>query len=141
MLKLITLLLLAGFCCFNSAAQAAEWVEIYSDTYMDASSHEYNPETKIARMWLKMLNGKDYKIKDINGKKVQYQMSYNEFDCARKKYQIISAVSYGSQSKVLDSYENPYNDYPTLNSWNTVIPDSLAELWYQLACAPHFEED
>ena len=137
-LLIITIVL---FFSFNAMTQAAEWLEISSDTYMDKSSYEYNPETQIARMWTKTLNNKQRNMENINGKKVQYKMTYGEFDCAGKQVQTISAVWYGPQSNVLDSYENPFKDDSTLNSWTTIVPDSYGEMLYEVACHPYFEKD
>ena len=129
------------FFSFSATAQAAEWVKISSDTYMDKSSHKYNPETKIARMWAKTLNNKQRNMKNINGKKVQYEVAYSEFDCVGKQVQMIHSVSYGSQSNVLDSYDDPFKDDSTINSWITIVPDSYGEMLYKVACHPYFKKD
>ena len=133
-LLIITIVLFFSF--NNTTAQAAEWVEVYHDIYMDASNHKYDPETKMARVWLKAINTERYKIKDIKGEKVLYLMVYEEFDCARKQSQTISMVSYGLQLNILDSYKNPD---PTLNSWWTVIPNWVGKRLYTAACHQYLE--
>ena len=129
------------FFSFSATAQAAEWLEISSDTYIDKSSYKYNPETKTARMWTKMLKSKQRNMKNINGKKVQFKVRHDEFDCVGKQLKVLSGVSYDSQSNVLDSYDNPYKDYPTSILWSTIVPESIGEDLYKVACHPYFEKD
>jgi len=135
MRKFITILFLASCCCFNPIAQAAEWVEISPNTYMDKSSYEYNSETKIARVWIKMINSEHSEMEKIIGKEVGHLVACEELDCARKQRRPISIVAYDTQSKILDSYDNP------LSPWINIVPNSRFEPWYQLACDPKMTKD
>ncbi|MDR1326869.1 MAG: hypothetical protein LBJ74_00525 [Heliobacteriaceae bacterium] len=121
-------------------ALAADWVEIYYKMYIDSSSHEYNLKTKVARIWIKALNSEGYNIENINGKKVWYELKYQEFDCAKKQTLMLSSTYYDLQGRVLDSYENPYiNASESLRqrSYSTIVPDSIGELLYETACYPY----
>ncbi len=130
MKRILTVFFIGAICPLNTA-HGAEWVEIQPKMYMDASGYTYDHKTNMARAWIKALNHDDYKIENINGKKVWYYLSYYEFDCPNKRTQILSTTYYDLNGKVLTSFENPLQ---RIGDWHSIVPDSIGELQYLYAC-------
>lgn len=132
------------FCiCFDFIlpAFATNWEQIGDKIYIDADSIEryserYETEdTKKFSFWIKSLNdGSSYfaKMEKAYGKKVWYTLSRDIVDCNEKTIANKSIVVYDLKSQVIDSYESILYS----GSWNSIVPDSVGELYYYGICKP-----
>lgn len=118
---------------FANIAFAAEWMEIYSKTYLDVSSikngedgyGEYKKTYRYA--WLKKLNNGN--VKPVNNQKVWYILYYDKYDCTNRKTALQAAYDYNLKGEVIDSYISP------IDSWLDVIPDTIGEIAFNAVCS------
>lgn len=122
MRKLIVVLILL----FVNASFGAEWLELYSKTYLDTESIKFYYSQQKVSFWLKVLN--NGKIEPFEGKKVWYAMTKNTIDCANNKIRNDAFWLYdlkGSQIGGTSIAEESFGD---------IIPGTQAEDWAYLTC-------
>lgn len=136
-------ILLLFYICFGFILPvcAANWEQIGDKLYIDTDSIEHYSEkyssedTKRFSFWIKSLNdGSSYftKMEKTYGKKVWYTLSRDIVDCNEKTIANKSVVVYDLKSQVIDSYEAILYS----GSWNSIVPDSIGELYYYNICRP-----
>lgn len=116
------LLLMLLLVCLPSFA--ANWVQYSEKGWYDISS--WQRSGYIVRVWFKDLN--DGTMKLIDNKKVWYDISYIQANCAERKINVKSIATYGLNGELL--YSNSWN-YP---DWQDVVPESKGELKYYILC-------
>lgn len=107
---------------------AEEWAEVYNKMYVKI---EKTQDDKVF-YWTKILN--DGTIKPIDKQKIQYIMNYNIENCSDNSSGILATYSYGFSGKVLSSYVSLYYNYPTLISFEPVVPQSVGEVIHKFIC-------
>ncbi len=129
------------FVFFNFAVPvfAANWKQMGDKLYIDADSIEHYFEkygsdgTKKFSFWIKNLNDKSShftRMEKSYGKKVWYILSRNIINCDEKMIANKSIIAYDLKSQVIDSYEETLY----AGSWNSIVPDSVGELYYTHIC-------
>lgn len=136
-------ILLLFYICFIFAMPvfAANWKQIDEKIYVDFDSIErytgisnYENSRQYS-FWIKSLNDSSSyfaKLEKHTGKKVWYTLSRDIVDCDEKMIANKSIVIYDLKSQVIDSSE----EYIYSGSWNSIAPDSIGELYYNLICKP-----
>ncbi len=134
-------ILLVLYFCFNLTLSvfATDWKQIDDKLYIDIDSIESYSEryetgnTRKFSFWIKSLNDSSSyftKIEKAYNKKIWYLLSKNIVDCNEKMIANKSFVIYDLKSQVIDSNE----EYIYPGSWNSIVPDSIGELYYSNIC-------
>jgi hypothetical protein len=125
-IALFTLLLFQN-CCFS-----AEWIELYSKTYVDIETFKKpSQHNNYATFWIKSLNDKsNYFIKQEKEFKssIWYQLEQWDIDCSNRKYNLKELIIYDTKGSIIDSFSR--TDY----NWQAIPPGTVSEVYYKLFC-------
>ena len=106
---------------------AADWKEIQTKTYIDASSVTWKKDT--VSFWMKSLNPGTWSL--VNNKKVWYVKDYILIDCKEKKLAYQSSIYYDMKGQLIKSVDV---EYESLLEWQRVVPETNGDVWYQTFC-------
>lgn len=123
--------------------QATTWIKIDDNEYIDKDNISYyvndnsqmNFNTKI--FWYKYDNNNSKLFKDLEKdakRKISYALFQYIIDTNQKKIATKSLIFYDKQG---DSVLNhTYKDFEL--DWDTIVPNSKADLWYELVKKPKY---
>lgn len=106
------------------------WHKIAENKYFDLSSVKAT-DKGISTVWVKEYNDGSFDL--IDTKKVLYNMSLVQYDCANKKTKVLRSVDYDLNQKVMRDF-----DYSNFALWK-VSKDKNSDLEYAFLCT--FKKD
>ena len=116
----------------NAAVWGADW-KVLGKTevitlYYDVESIT-RPAKNIVRVWTKNIFSEEYtKTFGKQYEEVDHNLTLIEYNCAERKYNILSVHTYSKDGKIIDSSSH---DKP---NWKFVRPESLEENLYKAVC-------
>lgn len=140
-LLLILFLFLFLVSCLNT--QATTWVKIDSNEYIDKDSVEYyvndygQADFNKKVFWYKQDNDKSKVFKDFEKdfkKSASYALVQYIIDINQKKIASKSFYFYDKEGNSVLS--QMYKDFEL--DWDTIVPNSKADLWYELVKRPRY---
>ena len=123
---------------FFSPVFAANWKKIASKRYIDINSYQNLQDPLYPNryaIWEKNLNDGTNHFKDIEkqeGKKVWYVLTRWGVDCNSKLVNILDSIYYDLSKQVISS-----RSYSIYSGWDSVVPESWGDFYYQLMCKPN----
>lgn len=127
--------------CLNT--QATTWIKIDDNEYIDKDNISYyvndysqmNFNAKI--FWYKYDNNNNKLFKDLEKdakRKISYALLQYIIDTNQKKIATKSIIFYDKQGDSVLNYT--YKDFEL--DWDTIVPNSKADLWYELVKKPKY---
>lgn len=110
---------------FAGPVFATDWKEIFEKKYIDISS--INQKGNVISFWVKSLRKDSKDVFPLNNKPYWYSISRWNIDCMFKKERIDVMTVYDLKGDLI--YSDEYNA-----EWNTIIPDTYSDGFYNLFC-------
>lgn len=139
MKKLLVLfsLLCMALPCF---ATNPDYIELFEKTYLNVNRIDVYKSLNVVSFWIKSLN-KNPKDKanwfaKADGSSVQwwYTLGNIQIDCKNRKSRTATLAIYDLKGMPLDTSDN-------ITEWNTIIPDTYADAYYNLFCLVPYDEN
>lgn len=133
--------ILIVLCLLLLPVYASTWVQIGDNSYIDKDNIRYyvndygNTDFYKKSFWIKLYNDNSDNFKEyekISDKKIKYIIYKNIIDFNKNSSSIKSTTMYDENGNVIHSYT--YKDYEI--QWNSIIPDTIGEMWYELVKHP-----